>query len=359
MSELVIATIVEQESLPDLFGKRDGDKPAIERIIDKLEAEAKSIVFDIETKKGQATCRSLAAKIASAKSTLDKMGKSKKEEYTVITSQIDADRRLAKERLQALQDEIRKPLTELEEREKARKAKHEEAVDAVGYVNISAHDEIGSELIRERIEFLENLVIGDDFEEYKTKALEAKDNALRILRSEYERVKKAEDERAELERLRQEEAERKKAEHEAEIARQAEERAKAEAEAQAKAERERAELERKQAEEREQRMIEEAERKEREAKEREARLIAEKEAAELRAKQQAEQARIAERERIEAEQAEQAKLEAKRKADKAHREKIFFDAKDDLVNGGIEEDIAKQVIKLIHSGKVRNISIKF
>ncbi|WP_288773803.1 hypothetical protein [uncultured Psychrobacter sp.] len=341
MTEKALSIIIQREDLPQLFGKRVENQAAIEEVISKIETESRSITFDINTKDGQATCRSLAAKIASAKSALDKAGKAKKDEYTVTTKLIDADRNLAKSRLQALQDEIRQPLTELEEREKARKAQHEANIENMTADSFINTEEISSKSIKELITTLENKVIGDEWEEYKSQALEVKDDALRRLRTQLESVLKREAEQAELERLRKEEAERKQSERDAEIARQAEERAKAEAEKRAKAERER------------------AEREIREAKEREARLVAEKEAAELRAKQQAEQARIAERERIEAEQAEQAKLEAKRKADKAHREKIFFDAKDDLVNGGIEEDIAKQVIKLIHSGKVRSISIKF
>lgn len=339
MSELTITTIVEQESLPELFGKRDGDKPAIEKIIDKLEAEAKSIVFDIETKKGQATCRSLAAKIASAKSTLDKMGKSKKEEYTVITNQIDADRRLAKERLQALQDEIRKPLTELEQREKARKAQHEANLAALVDLTylVGAH----SSVISERINTLQDKVIDDDWEEYKAEALEAKDFTLKALRNEFEVVKQREDEQAELARLRAEQARREQQEREERIAQEATAKAKADAERQA------------------QQVAQEAERKEREQKEREARLIAEKEAAELRAKQQAEDAAKREREAIEAERLEAERLEAKRQANKKHRDAIFIQAKDDLVANGIDEEVAKQVVRLIHANKIANVTIKF
>ena len=82
-------------------------------------------------KQGQATCRSLAAKVASAKATLDKAGKAKKDEYTVYTKLIDQDRNFAKERLQKLQDEIRAPLTEIEEREKQRIATHEANLAAI------------------------------------------------------------------------------------------------------------------------------------------------------------------------------------------------------------------------------------
>ena len=125
MTEKALSIIIQREDLPQLFGKRVESQAAIEEVISKIETESRSITFDINTKDGQATCRSLAAKIASAKSTLDKAGKAKKDEYTVTTKLIDADRNLAKSRLQALQDEIRQPLTALEQREAQRKAQHE------------------------------------------------------------------------------------------------------------------------------------------------------------------------------------------------------------------------------------------
>lgn len=348
MTEKALTIITQREDLPQLFGKRIENQAAIEEVISKIENESRSITFDINTKDGQATCRSLAAKIASAKSTLDKAGKARKDEYTVTTKLIDADRNIVKDRLQKLQDEVRQPLTELEQREKQRKAQHEANLAALGYVDVQAHDHIESDLIKERIGFLENTVIDDSWEEYKSQALETKDNALRILRPEFERVKKREDEQAELARLRAEQAQREQQEREARIAQEATAKAKADAERQA------------------QQVAQEAERKEREAKEREARLIAEKEAAELRAKQQIidaakreQEAAQRERDAIEAERLEAERLEAKRQANKKHRDAIFIQAKNDLVAGGIDEETAKAVIKLIHANKISNVTIKF
>ena len=339
MTEKALSIIIQREDLPQLFGKRVDSKAAIEEIISKIETESRSITFDIETKEGQATCRSLAAKIASAKSTLDKAGKAKKDEYTVTTKLIDADRNLTKSRLQALQDEIRQPLTELEQREAQRKIQHEINLSMISDFTdlIGAH----SSAISERITALQDKVIGDEWEEYKAEALESKDSVLKALRTEFEMVKKREDEQAELARLRAEQAQREQQEREERIANEATAKAQADAERQA------------------QQVAQEAERKEREAKEREARLIAEKEAAELRAKQQAEDAAQRERDAIEAERLEAERLEAKRQANKKHRETVFFQAKDDLVANGIDEEIAKQVIKLIHANKIANVTIKF
>src|SRR5690606_17280894 len=163
---------------------------AIEEVISKIETESRSITFDINTKDGQATCRSLAAKIASAKSTLDKAGKAKKDEYTVTTKLIDAERNLAKSRMQALQDEIRQPLTELEQREAERKAQHELKIDDM----VDLSDLVGahSSAISARLTALQDKVIDDDWQEYKSQALEAKDFVLKALRSQLAETKQRE-----------------------------------------------------------------------------------------------------------------------------------------------------------------------
>lgn len=339
MSNQSLSVIVDRADLPELFGKLVDDKPAIESILNNIETESRSITFDIETKEGQATCRSLAAKIASAKSTLDKAGKAKKDEYTVTADQIQKDRNLVKGRLQSLQDEIRKPLTELEQREKERKAQHEKNLEKL----VDFTDLVGCESVeyQDRIKDLQDRVIGEDWEEYKPEALEAKDRTLKALRIEFEAVKQREDEQAELARLRAENAKREQQEREERIKQEATAKAKSEAERQA------------------QQVAQEVERKEREAKEREARLIAEKQAAELRAKQDAIDAIENERKRVEAEQAAIAKAEAKRAANKKHRDAIFFKAKDDLIANGVDEETAKTIIKLIHANKISNISINF
>ena len=255
MSELMLPQVINTEQLPALFGVRENGKSGIESIVETIETEAKAIVFDINTKQGQSTCRSLAAKVASAKATLDKAGKAKKDEYTVYTKLIDQDRNFAKERLQKLQDEIRAPLTEIEEREKQRIATHEANLAAIA-VDTTGFD---SQALDNAIKKLES-AIGDEWEEFRLKALEAKDTELNRIRPLFEQAKKQEAEQAELARLRAEQAEREQKEREARIAKEAEERAKAEAEAKAE------------------RLAEETARKEREAAEREARLIAEKEA---------------------------------------------------------------------------------
>lgn len=339
MTEKALSIIIQREDLPQLFGKRVDSKAAIEEIVSKIETESRSITFDITTKEGQATCRSLAAKIASAKSTLDKAGKAQKDEYTVTTKLIDADRNLAKSRLQALQDEIRQPLTELEQQEAQRKLHHEMNLSLM----IDTTELIGahSSAISERINALQDKVIDDDWQEYKSQALEAKDFVLKALRSQFDEAKQREDEQAELARLRAEQVQREQQEREDRIAQEATAKAKADAERQA------------------QQVAQEAERKEREQQEREARLIAEKEAAELRAKQQVIDAAKRERDAIEAERLASEQLEARRRANKKHSDSVFIKAKDDLVANGIDEDIAKQIIKLIHANKVANVTIKF
>lgn len=233
MNDLLVIETNNINELQVIFGEKDEHgKPKIALIVEEIERNAHSIVFDISTKEGQATCRSLASKIASAKSALDKAGKAKKDEYTVFTKLIDEDRNFVKTRLQALQDEIRQPLTDMENAEKQRIATHEMNVQAliVNDFNFTAQD------YAQAIKNLESCQIDDSYQEFKLKALETKESELSRLRPLLKKAQQFEAEQAELQRLRQEQAQREQQEREQRIAQEAEARAKAEIEAKQRAE---------------------------------------------------------------------------------------------------------------------------
>lgn len=307
--------VAQAESLPQLFGERDENGYAkILGIIENIEKQASSIVFDITTKEGQATCRSLAAKIAKAKTAIDKAGKEKKDEFTVFTKRIDEDRNLAKNRMQYLQDTIRQPLTAMEEAEKNRIAGLEQRLASLDYLNSEVPTGFveDSAVIQRAIDKLQNTVIGDDWQEFQFKAMKLKDDGLARLSGMLEASLKYEAEQAELNRLREAEAERIRTEREAQIAKEAEERAKAEAEAKAKAEIEKVQREA-------QRAIMEAEAKQ----------------------------------RYEAEE------KAKRERNLAHRREINIDAYMCFIEAGFDAKTAEQVVQLIANGKIKNITINY
>lgn len=347
--------VLEQNSnaIVEAFKTEGGAKALFDRIAE----QARSVVPDLSTDKGRKAIASMARKVASTKTAFDAHGKELKEQYTVITNKIDADRKLFRDSCDALRDEIRKPLTEWEE---AREAHIQAIKDRISVFDAGRVDTFSpSSLIQKVISEVEAIPIDESFEDFANEAAIKKDAALTSFKKTLEIVLAREAEQAELQRLQREEAERQQRERDAAIAKQAAEQARIEAENKAKAERE------------------EAEKLARESAEREARLKAEKEAAELREAQlkqqaieQAKQAEIkekqaieAERKRIEDEQAAQLKAqqeaEAARQANKEHKARICNEALAGLAEIGISEEQGKAIIRAIHAGSIPHVSIKF
>ncbi|WP_288409524.1 hypothetical protein [uncultured Acinetobacter sp.] len=347
--------VLEQNSnaIVEAFKTEGGAKALFDRIAE----QARSVVPDLSTDKGRKAIASMARKVASTKTAFDAHGKELKEQYTVITNKIDADRKLFRDSCDALRDEIRKPLTEWEE---AREAHIQAIKDRISVFDAGRVDTFSpSSLIQKVISEVEAIPIDESFEDFANEAAIKKDAALTSFKKTLEIVLAREAEQAELQRLQCEEAERQQRERDAAIAKQAAEQARIEAENKAKTERE------------------EAEKLARQFAEREARLKAEKEAAELREAQlkqqaieQAKQAEIkekqaieAERKRIEDEQAAQLKAqqeaEAERQANKEHKARICNEALAGLAEIGISEEQGKSIIRAIHAGSIPHVSIKF
>lgn len=346
--------VLEQNVIVSAFNDANG----IQAIVDQIKAQVSSIVPDVTTPKGRKEIASLAYKVAQSKSAIDAEGKKLKEQYTVVTNKIDADRKFARDELDAERDRIRQPLTDWENAEKDRVAKHEQAIIEIKNHALDVQDVVSS-LLKNRIEHLENLDVDYSFEEYEEQAKLAKFETLEKLRTALATREKYEAEQAELERLRQAEIERLQKERDEKIAREAADKARVEAEAKALADRKRAEQEKL------------------EAEQREARLKLEKEQAELREQQLKQQAierekqaeidrqKAVEAERLRIEQEAKAKADAElkeqqaREANKAHKKKICNEALQGLMSIGVSEELGKQILQAIHKGEVPHVSIKF
>jgi hypothetical protein len=273
-------------------------------------------------------------------------------------------------RLEALAVEVRKPLTEWEEAEKARVDGCRAVIDGFKAKSVVTLEDTAETVRTRGSEVYTTELDPDVFAEMLDEAKNAKDEAVRILQAALARLTKEEADRAELERLRAEneareakeleEAEaRAAAEREAEEARLAEQRRldaeKAEAERIAQVEREAAERARVEAEQ-----AAEAERQ-RVAREHEEQLAAERRRAE-----EAERAAQAERDRVAATEAarlaEEERIAAeqrKREADQAHRSKIMTAAKEAIMTCGVDEEAAKKIVLLIRAGEVPNVTLSF
>ncbi|MEG1695808.1 MAG: hypothetical protein RRZ32_00410 [Acinetobacter sp.] len=329
-------------------------------LFDQIAVQARSVVPDLSTDKKRKEIASMAAKVSKTKVAFDNHGKTLKEQYTVITNKIDADRKLFRDQCDALRDEIRQPLTNWENAEKDRVEKHKSDIEKIrDFAHPSVLLDMSADRIAEQIRMLDVLEICPLFEEYEDQAKLAKLETLETLRSALNERAKYEADQAELERLRQADLTRQQQERDAQIAHEAAEKATHEAEEKARFEAER------------------VQREKTESDQREARLRAEKEAAELReqalkqkAIDDAKQAEItkqqaieAERKRIEAEQAAKAQAEidanAAREADQAHKKIICGAALKGLTDLGVDEAIGRMILNAINKGLVPHVSIKF
>lgn len=328
---------------------------AIDIYLNKIRAEIDQFAGDVSTDKGRKEIASMAYKVARSKTYLDGVGKELADEVKLIPKKIDATRKHVRDKLEGWQDEVRKPLTDWENAEKARVDRHNEAITRINTLAVPTN-EIGAQLdaatLRSRLAEIEAVKIGPECEEFEALYARAKDEGVTLLKRALEAREKFDAEQAELERLRKADAERIERERIETIQREAADKAKREAEE--KAERDRIQAE--QAAEtyrKAQEMDRLAEQKA--AQEREAKLVAEKIEAEKRASEAEAKAKRdaeADRQRIEAES-------RRREEDREHRAKINNAAVDAFVAGGIDAEVAKKVVILIASKSIPAVSINY
>lgn len=300
MSEVTDLVVIEKSSAMAVFTTKEQLDP----IIEKIEKEARSLVPDVSTKKGRDAIASMAHKVARSKTYIDNAGKDLVAELKALPKQIDESRRIVRERLDALKDEVRRPLTEWEAEQERIKA--EEAMNAL---------------------HAEALEINEEFNLQRAAQLEADHELALLMNKDIDR------DREEQRRL----AEQAQRERDERLKQEAAEQARRDAEAKHKAE------------------IEAAARREAEQKAR-AELAEREKAAAVEAERlkarQAEEKRLAEEKRV----ADEA---AARAANIAHQKRINNEAKDDFVKGGIPEEFARKAVELLAKRQVRNSSINY
>ncbi|EMX5170740.1 hypothetical protein L2W99_15090 [Citrobacter freundii] len=323
MSEVTDLVVIEKSSAMAVFTNNEQLDP----IIEKIEKEARSLVPDVSTKKGRDAIASMAHKVARSKTYIDNAGKDLVAELKALPKQIDESRRIVRERLDALKDEVRRPLTEWEaeqeriKAEEAAKIKAEEdrkKFESDHEIALLMNDKHDREVAEKKAEAERQRIAHE--EELKRQAAEqAKREAEEKAAAELAAAKKREEDaiaaRAQAELLAKQAQER--AEHEAKDAA-----AKAEAEKKAAIEAE------------QRKAHEEADRIKREAEAKEA-------------------ARLAEEKRI-------ADEKAKREADVKHRKAVGTEIVNALTaNTSISREQAIEVLKALMDGLVPRTQINY
>jgi len=140
---------------------------AVEKIVAQIEEKARSIVPDVSGDEGRAAVKAIAYRVSRSKTFLDGLGKDLVADLKRRTGAIDKERRVVRERLDALRDDIRRPLTEWEEREQARV---EAIKERMQIFEAEPPEGVSEEDLRKLIAEVEGIVVDSSFEEYEDAA---------------------------------------------------------------------------------------------------------------------------------------------------------------------------------------------
>ena len=341
-----LAIVPTKETALEVYRADRGLDPYLAKIREEIDG----FVPDVSTRKGRDAIASIAYKVAQSKTALDTVGKELVAELKAVPAKIDAERKRMRDLLDGWRDEVRKPLTEWEQAEADRIARHQGNIDYMK-LRLECRDLDSAEL-KANIATIEGTIIGEHWQEFEAEAHRVKAESLAALRDALAKREKHEAELAAIAKFNAEQAEREQKERDERIAREAAEKAQREAEQRANAERDAAakrEADAKAAaERRELELTLQAERAEREKVE-----------AQQRAEAQAKAAAAAERQRIADEQAKAERETKAREADKAHRRTVNRAALEAFTAGGMPEACAKQAIELIAKGLIPGIAIRY
>ncbi|MEV9472021.1 hypothetical protein AB0206_07290 [Klebsiella quasipneumoniae] len=323
MSEIMDLVVIEKKNAMAVFTNNDQLDPLIEAI----EKEARSLVPDVTTKKGRDAIASMAHKVARSKTYIDNAGKDLVAELKALPKQIDESRRVVRERLDALKDEVRRPLTEWEAEQERIKA--EEAMNAL---------------------HAEALVMNEEFDRQLAARIESDHEMALLMNDAFDREQA--DKAAE--------AERQRIAHEEEIKRLA-------AAAAAREVEQRAQREREEAAHREAVLKAQAEQAERDRIAAEQKAEADKQAA-IEAERRKAQEEV-DRIRREAEQREHARLaeekrkadeQARREADVKYRKAVGVEVvKALMANTSLTRDQAIEVLTAVKDGRIPHTGISY
>ena len=298
-------------------------------MLDQCKHLARGIIADATTKEGAAQRKALSRKLAGLKNAIEDEGKKVAAALKAKPKIIDATRKAVKDTLEMLQEEVMKPLKEIEARQN----------EIIEISNLPA-SAIGCDSygIQDVLNVLESKAKDEAYwKESYADAMAAVTEARRQLNAMLDSALKAEEQQREYERLKAEEAERNR--------KAAEEAAKAKAEAE--------EAKRKAEEAERARIAAEEAQKKAEAEALKAKAEAENAKATVNVVQNGNAAQVIK-------DSEQTKAQMLFPDDKAmYRKMCKTEAKEDLMKCDITEDQAREIVIAILSGKVRHVAMMF
>ncbi|MBW1848839.1 MAG: hypothetical protein JRJ27_17245 [Deltaproteobacteria bacterium] len=354
-TDLVLADKLEPAVL---FGN---EHKTLEDLLSKIKKEVSTIVPDVTTAKGRKAITANVSRITKSKTTLDKAGKDYNAAQKELLKTFDKQRKYAFTFLEDLQKEVRKPLTEWEDKEKDRIAKCEGVVnafilagnDSENWMNYTAEE------LADLLKTVEDVTITRRLAEFEDEAQQAKHNAVKNINTAIQSRVKYDNDQAELKEMREKIAEQDRKNFEAD------QRAETEREARKKVIE--ANTAREAAEKEADRVVQQAKdyakevekQKQIDLENAEKQRVIDAENAEKQRLIDVEAAAQAERDRIEAEKQSEIEAEKKRAANKTHKGKINRAIVKELLKCGIDETQAKKIVTVIAQNKVPNVKISY
>lgn len=232
--------VADSGNLQQFFS--DGEN--LQKVADRIETLARGLVADVSTKEGISQIKTAARQIASVKKKVDDLGKMVVAELKALPKIIDKNRADFRERMERLQEEIRRPVTDIEERQKA--------IDDIKGTHFACAA-CNSQEIAAKIEELETqraAVTAEVWKEAYEEVLKAFDAEIGALSTMKSAAEKREEDARRLAELEAKQAEADRIIREQKIKEEAERKAREEAEASAAAEKARLEREKQDAERR-------------------------------------------------------------------------------------------------------------
>lgn len=352
------ALVVIDTLTPAVFSEPGG----IDALLSKLETDVRAVKTDVATKAGRTAIASLAFKVARSKTALDAMGKELGDGHYKSWKAICSERTRIEARLDALRDEVRKPLDDYEAAEDARIAGHQGALQSI--LDLAAFDSefpASGAVIRSLAEL--DTLPARDWQEFAREAEVARLQTFEKLTALKDASLTREAEAAEIERARLEQLAVAQKERDDAIAAEAAARATLAAEAKARLDRENLERDRLAAiaktaqAERETALA--AERAETARVETAARVERERIAAAAQAEADRLAAIDAERRRVaNIEAAERAETE-RREADAAHKKAVHTEVLDALITAGLTIEQGAIVITAIVTQKIPYVKLEY
>jgi hypothetical protein len=337
-----LITIPHKTDVPALFAKDGG----IAGLVARIEKEARAVATDISTAKGRTAVKSLAAKVSRSKTLIDEVGKEQNDERNRLNKLVNEQRNMAKDRLDALRDEIKGPVLAWENAETERVRIHMLNMDAFALNFVTSQD--NSATIQGIISTVEANVVGPEWEEYEADAKAACAAALVKFKADLGIALAREAQAAELEALRAEKAKREAADADR-LAKEAA--AKADQEREQRA----ADLLKAAAAEAEAKAKVDADAAEARHKAAMDRAEADKVAALREAAMREERAAQAERDRAAAEKLVEAYAQARRAANKKHRQSRRAEIVAAIVNAGPSN--WEELVDMVIAGEIPHMTV--